>query len=190
MPTDSLATRPRSPQSIRETSFADSSPSAPSPFASLIGQRRGLPMQGMSQSTGTSSMTEGSMRNEYNQPLNDLSHLPIGTVPRILPPDLMFPVPASADSPLYSSSGSSCYSPASDYPQPPISTPQFLTPDTIHRPQSATLETGFQNHQLFTPPLCITPTVPGWEQFEGTALGISYDSPCVSDVSSLIMLVL
>lgn len=191
MPTDSFTTRStRSPRSTREASFADSSPSTPSTFASLVGQQRVVPTQIVSQSTGTSTMSIGSiisepgMRNDYvahaGQPMNDLSQVAIGPLPRSLPGDLVF---QSADSPLYSSADS-CYSPISDYLQPQVGTPQFLTSDTLPRSQSAALESCFQNQQLFASPISLTPTVPSWDQFEDTALGISYNSSCNSNVSS------
>lgn len=186
MPTDSFSTRStRSPRSTREASFADSSPSTSSTFASLVGQQRVVPTQTSTMSIG--SIISEPMRNDYvthpGQPMNDPSHVAISAVPRGLPPDLVFQLPASVDSPLYPSS-ESCYSPMSDYLQTQASTPQFLTPDTLPRSQSAALESCFQNQQLFTSPISLTPTVPTWDQFEDTALGISYDSSCNSNVSS------
>ena len=191
MPTDGFRTR-----STRETSFTDSCPSRSSTFPSLVPQQQVVPTPVISQAASTDTMsissivTEQSIRNNYmghsGQSLNDLSHLAIGSVPGSLPPDLMFQLSPSVDSPLYSS-GESCYSPTSDYLQPQVSTPQYFTPDSLPRSQSATLESCFQNQQLFTSPLALTPTVPSWEQFEDTALGISYDSPCTPNVSKLIL---
>lgn len=186
MPTDSFSTRStRSPRSTREASFADSSPSTSSTFATLVGQQRVVPTQTSTMSIG-SIISEPGMGNDYvtnpGQPMNDLSHVAISTVPRSLPPDLVFQLPASVDSPLYPSSDS-CYSPMSDYLQTQASTPQFLTPDTLPRSQSAALESCFPNRQLFTSPISLTPTVPTWDQFEDAALGISYDSSCNSNVS-------
>ena len=194
MPADAFTPRgTRSPHSTRETSFTDSSPSTSSTFASLVGQHRVVPTQGVSQSTGTTTMSIGSiisetsMRNDYvthsGQSLSDLSHVAIGAVPRSLPPDLVFQLPASADSPIYSS-GESCYSDMSDYLAPQVSTPHFLTPETVQRSQSAALDSCFPHQQLFTSPLSLTPNVPSWDQFEESALGISYDSPCTPNVSS------
>ena len=194
MPADTFTTRGRSPRSTRETSFTDSNPSTSSPYASLARHHNVVPTQMMSQSTGTNTMsigsiiTERSMRSDYvthpGQTMNDLSRIAISAVPRSLPPDLVFQqMPASADSPLYSS-GESCYSDMSDYLAPQVSTPQYLTPETIPRSQSAGLESCFPHPQLFTSPLSLTPTAPTWDQFEDSALGISYDSPCTPNVSS------
>ena len=187
MPAEPFTGRKGSPRSSRETSFTDSNPSRSSNFASHVGQQRIVSTQMMSPSAGTSAMSLDYI-NHPGQPLNDLSHLTIGPVPRTLPPDLhLFQIPASAESPLYSSGESnSCYSPSSmsEYLQPQVSTPQFLTPDSVPRSQTTALESCFQNQQLFTSPLSLTPTVPSWEQFEDTALGISYDSPCTPNVSS------
>ena len=187
MPTENFPGRRGSPRSTRETSFTDSNPSTSGNFASHVGQQRLLPTQTMSQSSGTGAMSLDYI-NHPGQPLNDLSHVVIGPVPRTLPPELhLFQMPASADSPLYSSGESnSCYSPSSvsDYLQPQISTPQFLTPDSMPRSQTTALESCFHNQALYTSPLSLTPTVPNWEQFEDTALGISYDSPCTPNVSS------
>lgn len=179
-----------SPRSTRETSFTDSSPS------SLVSQLRVAPRPVMSQPAGVDAMsigsitTEQSIRNDYmshsGHSFTDLSHLAISQLPRSLPPDLVFQLSPSADSPLYSSD--SCTSPTSDYLQPQVSTPQLFTPHSVPRSQSAILESCFQNQQLFTSPLALTPTVPSWEQFEDTALGISYDSPCTPNVSELILI--
>ncbi len=191
MPTDTLTTRSiHSPRSTREASLADSSPSTSSTFASLAGQQRVIPSQSIPQPTGTGTMSIGSMmsdRNDYvahpGHPMNDLSRAAIGAVQRSFPPDLVFQLPASADSPLYSSD--SCYSPMSDYLQPQVTTPQFLNPDTFPRSQSAALESCFQNQ--FTSPTSLTPTVPTWDQFDDAALGIPYESSCTSNVSCLML---
>ena len=184
MPTETFAARRGSPRSTRETSFADSNPSTSGNFASHVSQSRMVPSQLIPQSNSNGAM---SLHYINHQPLNDLSHGPIGPMPRNLPPDLhLFQIPASAESPLYSSSGeSSCYSPSSvsEFLQPQVSTPQFLNPESLPRSQTTGLESCFQNQQLFTSPLPLTPTVPTWEQFEDSALGISYDSPSTPNVS-------
>ncbi len=145
----------------------------------------GLPQPSGAMSIG--SIIEHDIHGEYKSHsvpnLLDISQQPIGTAPRSLRPELLYGVSPSGDSPLYSSSDS-CYSPISDYLQPPSQTvhPGFYSPDLIQRPHSATAIECYQ--PMLNSPLSVGPPTPAWSTYDPSALGYAPEAPCVPSVSS------
>lgn len=195
----------RSPCSVSEASFGDSSPARSATFATHLGQPQIVPTQAMSSGTGTmsiGSIIEPDMRSDYGpypgHNISDASRIAIGPAPLIVPSKLGYGLFASDETPIYSSDSS--YSPISDHLQPQIVTQHYYPPDIITRSQSASLETCFQPQQLFSSPLSAPSSaisaMPTWDQFDDVSLGtwneasylpnVSYSGPrpmrwCLSD---------
>lgn len=180
MPAESsLARSSRSQRSASEPSIADSNPSSSGMVPCSMGQPQPLRGQAMTQTAGTmsiGSIIEPSMRNDYGphgRISNDVSHLAVGVGPRTLPAELIYGISGAAESPMYSSSDNSCYSPMSDYLKPPTNGQNYLPPDPAQA-QTSPLESNYQP-QLMTSPLSSASAFPVWEQFHSSMLGGQLD---------------
>ena len=180
----------RSQYSQHSTSAA-SSPSRGSISAPLMGQPSTVAAPSLPQPSGAmsiGSIIEPNMRSEYASHaasgLHELSHAPIGTGPCSFAPELLYGLSPSMESPLYSSSDS-CYSPLSDYLQPPAVPQQYYSQDIIQRPQSASLESCFQ--PIVHSPMSAEVATPSWSQYDPTSLGYGQvqETACLPPVSSL-----
>ena len=169
MPAESpLASGQQSRRAVSETSTTDASPPRSSLINSNFGQRQGLPSQPMADPSGTmsiGSIIEPTMRQDYASPaiqsFADYSHLPVPSVPRKLPAELMYGFGVS-DSPYCSStSDASCYSPMSDLIQPQITTQSYHPQEDLPRSQSASLEVSFPQ-QMYGSPITANSSIPAW----------------------------
>lgn len=182
----------------RQSSTSDVSRSPRGSFsASQMGQPATATAPSLPQPSGTmsiGSIIEPNMRSDFKTDftshagpsMHELPHVPIGTVPRSLHPELLYGLAPSGDSPLYSSSDS-CYSPLSgisDYLQPPAVAQSFYTQEIIQRPRSTTtgIESCFQ--PLIQSPMSAGPATPVWSQYDTAALGFGPEPPCFPPVSS------
>lgn len=115
--------------------------------------------------------------------LHELSHAPIGTAPRNLPPELLYGLAPSGDSPLYSSSDSS-YSPLSEYLQPQAVSQPYFPPEVVQRPQSASLESWTQPI-IQQSPLSAGAAPPSWSGYDPSGIPFAPEGACLPLVSSL-----
>lgn len=112
--------------------------------------------------------------------LHEMAHAPIGTAPRSLPPELLYGLSPSGDSPLYSSSDS-CYSPLSDYLQPQAVPQQYYPQEVIQRPHSTSIECGFQ--PIIQSPLSAGVATPSWSTYDPSVLAFPPETSCLPPVS-------
>jgi len=169
-----------------------SSPSGGSISAPPMTQHAPAPAPSLPQPSGTmsiDSMIELNMhRSSYESQsggpsLHGLSHAPIGTAPLSLPPELLYGLTPSEDSPLYSSSDS-CYSPLSDYLQPQAVAQQYYPHEVLQRPRSASLE--FWSQPLIPQsPLSTGVAPPTWGGYDPSAMAFAPEGACLPPVSAL-----
>lgn len=169
MPAESpLASGQQSRRAVSETSTTDASPPRSNLINPSFGQRQSYPSQPMADPSGTmsiGSIIEPTMRQDYAstaiQSFADYSHLPVPSVPRKLPAELIYGFSAS-DSPYCSStSDASCYSPMSDLIQPQITTQSYHPQEDLPRSQSASLEASF-SQQIYGSPITTNSSMPAW----------------------------
>ena len=161
----------RSQRSISEPSIADSTPPRSATIAPNMTHPQPAGGQALTHAGSTmsiGSIIEPSFVSNSHPSMNDLSNMAVGVGPPGLPRELVYNIPVSAESPLYSSD--SCYSPMSDYLQPQVNGQRFLPQETVSRTHSAPAE-PFYHSQLITAPLSSTPAFPVWDQFDPVMLG-------------------
>lgn len=167
----SLSRGARSQRSTSEPSVADSTPPRSAMVAANMGHSQPVGGQPLAHAGGTmsiGSIIEPSFVSHSHSNMNDLSSMAVGVGPPGLPRDLVYNIPVSAESPLYSSD--SCYSPMSDYLQPQVNGQRFLPQETVSRSHSTPVE-PFYHSQLITSPLSSTSAFPVWDQFDPGMLG-------------------
>lgn len=167
-----------------------SSPSRGSISAASMPQQVPASAPSLPQPSGTMSigsiiepnMHRSSYESQSGGPnLHDLSHAPIGTAPRSLPPELLYGLTPSGESPLYSSSDS-CYSPLSDYLQPQAVTQQYYPHEVIQRPESASLESWSQPI-IQQSPLSAGALPPTWSEYDPSEMAFGPERACLPPVS-------
>ena len=101
--------------------------------------------------------------------LHELPHAghPIGTAPRHLAPEIIYGLSPSGESPFYTSSSDSCYSPLSgisdQYLQPQTVSRPYYSQEMMQRSQSSAIEC-FQ--PVVTQSPLSGPATPSWNQYE------------------------
>ena len=177
---------------MQHSTIGPSSPSARDSIgAPRLGAQASTPGPSLPQPSGTmsiGSIIEPNMQNGFKSDfaanpgpaLHELSHTPTGTVPRTLPPELLY----GQDSPLYSSSDS-CYSPLSDYLQPQVAPePFYPPPETLdEHVHSTTIDTYYQ--PIEHSPLSAGPPTPTWIQYVPAQLSFENETPCQAPVSGI-----
>ena len=162
----------RSQRSTSEPSIAESSPPQSAMVATNMGHPQPVGGQALNHAGGTmsiGSIIEPSFASRAHSGMNDLSSMPVGVGPRCtLPHDLVYNIPVSAESPMYSSD--SCYSPMSDYLQPQVNGQRYLPQEAVSRSQSTPSE-PFYHPQLLTSPLPSASGFPIWDHFDPVMLG-------------------
>lgn len=182
MPTEVLPSRgARSQRSTSEPSIADSTPPRSAMIAPNMGHSQPVGGQALTHAGSTmsiGSIIEPSFVSNSHHSMNDLSNMAVGVGPG-LPRDLVYSIPVSAESPLYSSD--SCYSPMSDYLQPQVNGQRFLPQETVSRSHSTPVE-PFYHSQLITAPLSSTSAFPVWDQFDPAMLGTPLEGSYIPTV--------
>lgn len=172
----------------RDSVSAASSPSRGSISAPHMPQQAPAPGPGLPQPSGTMSigsiiepnMHRGSYSSHAAPGLQDeLSHNAIGTAPRSLPPELLYGLSPSGDSPLYSSSDS-CYSPLSDYLQPQAVPHQYYPSEVIQRSQSTSIESCYP--PIIQTPLSAGAAPPTWSGYDPAGMEFAPEAQCLTPV--------
>ena len=180
----------RSHFSQHSTSEASTPPRGGSISGPHMGQPATATTSSLPQPSGTmsiGSIIEPNMRSEYAShpaPGHELSHAPIGTAPRTLPPELIYGLSPCEDSTFYSSSDS-CYSPLSDYLQPQAVPQPFYSQDVIPRPHSTSMESCFQ--PMAQSPVSvgsIGANTPSWSGYDPSSIGFGTEGSYLPPVSS------
>ncbi len=171
-----------------------SSPSRGSISAGPMAQQAPAPAPSLPQPSGTMSigsiiepnMHRSSYESQSGGPnLHELSHAPLGTAPRSLPPELLYGLTPSGDSPLYSSSDS-CYSPLSDYLQPQAVAQQYYPHEVVQRSQSVSLESWSQPI-IQQSPLSAGAAPPTWGGYDPSEMSFAPEGACLPPVSTLFL---
>lgn len=193
----------------RQGSTSDvSSPSRGSISGPHTSQSASATAPSLTQSSGTMSIgsiieptmqqRSGDFKSEYSShsgpSLHELPHTgPIGTAPRNLAPEILYGFsPSCGDSPFYTSSSDSCYSPLSgissdqNYLQPShtvVPRPYYLQEIIPQRSQS----TGIECFQpiVSQSPLSAGPGTPSWNQYDPSSLGFATEPQSMPPVRNL-----
>ncbi len=178
-----------------------SSPSRGSISAPHMGQPAPATAPTLPQPSGTmsiGSIIEPNMRSasefksEYSShasgpSLHELPHAGhlIGTAPRNLAPEILYGLSPSGDSPFYTSSSDSCYSPLSGisdhYLQPQAVPRPYFPQGIIQRSQSTSIECS--QPIVTQSPLSAEPGTPSWNTY-APSLGFGLDPHGMPPVSS------
>ncbi|MCJ1438141.1 hypothetical protein MMC27_007528 [Xylographa pallens] len=173
--------------SRRRTSSATSSVATSSQANSPITPGMGGNRQASSAGSATlssatmsiGSIIEPNMRHNFphgDQLWSQPYQMPIAMAPRSYPPDLVFGLSVSDDSPLYSSD--SCYSPSSEAAQTQVNTQPYLPRYDKTMASSGAYTTDYTTHMAA--PVTTIPTYSPWAGLEGNAtsgdgLGVGFE---------------
>ena len=139
----------------------------------------GLALSNTAGTMSIGSIIEPSMPTDFMPPLNDLASMAVGVGPAGMPRDLVYGLPMSAESPLYSSED--CYSPMSDHLQPHVNGPRYMHPEGTSRSQSTPVE-SFYHPQLLASPLPAASAFPVWDHFNTGIFGPSMEGQLIPSV--------